>query len=132
MTTKTVSKFNDKQTAHMAQVYTALIAAKADDDTRRAAIQELADEFNMSTRSIIGKLSTMQNVTYQPYAGKKPSAPKVTNQMLVNDIAAAIGATADDLASLVRGSKKAIQLVHDALMVEQDAQPEGEDTPNEG
>lgn len=101
-----------KFTNEMIELMIATYNPDASDDERREQVKQLADKFGMSTRQIIGKLSTMPDrVTYQPYAAKAPKPRKATNMEIVRQIADNIGATVDELASLERASKAALNSV---------------------
>jgi len=109
---KNVSKFTEQMVEKMVATYD----SEASDTERRAQVKSLADEFNLTTRQIIGKLSTMPDrVTYTPYAAKAPRVRKATNIEIVGTIAEAIGSTVNDLASLERASKAALLAIAEAV-----------------
>ena len=120
-----VSNFTTAQVERIKAVYLAVV--EQDDDKRREAIKLLADELKMSTRQVIGKLSTMKadGVEYRPY-NKAPAKPsRETHQQITDAIAALIDADGAevDVNSLARCTKPTLILLREALMP---AEPEAE------
>jgi len=106
-----MSVYTDEMVARLAEVY----KPDASDEIRRAQVDELAKEFGVSTRSVIGKLTT--EGLYTPYT-KVESAPKEkaeTRKEIVADIAGMLGLSADSLASFCFANKGDLEVARTAL-----------------
>jgi len=116
------SNFTPEQVAIIAASYD----GNAPEEARRALVTKLATDFKMSSRQIIGKISTMPELTYVPYSKAAPKVKGATNMEICASIAAAIGSDIDSLASLSRGSKKAMNAVLDAVSVQSEQATDAE------
>jgi len=110
------SKFTTEMIARIAELYD----HESPEVDRRAAIATLSEEFKLSTRSIIGKISTSPDLfTWTPYSKAAPKARKATNMELVRELATLTNIGVDTLVSLERSSKAAILALIDFSKVDE-------------
>lgn len=96
------TNYTQEQTQEIVEMYAA-----------GASVEQIAEQFAKSARSIIAKLS--REGVYKPKQ-KQTGARRVTKAQLINQIATALGVEAELLMSLEKGSHEALELVHTAVV----------------
>jgi hypothetical protein len=97
---------------------TAYIVLKYKLDPNTETVQELAEELNKSTKSIIGKLSregVYQRASYTSKTGERP----ITKMELVGSIATNLGVEIETLVGLDKSPKAALKALEVATGVQQ-------------
>lgn len=95
------------------QITKELIEAYEDDPTRET-VEELADKYGKSIKSIIGKLSREGVYRREVYRSKTGELP-VTKIEIVNNIANALGIEPESLVGLEKSPKAALQKLEKAI-----------------
>lgn len=95
------------------QITKELIEAYEDDPTRET-VEELADKYGKSIKSIIGKLSREGVYRREVYRSKTGDLP-VTKIEIVNNIANALGIEPESLVGLEKSPKAALQKLEKAV-----------------
>ena len=95
------------------QITKELIEAYEDDPTRET-VEELADKYGKSIKSIIGKLSREGVYRREVYRSKTGDLP-VTKIEIVNNIANALGIEPESLVGLEKSPKAALQKLEKAI-----------------
>mgnify|MGYP000120528633 FL=1 len=83
-------------------------------DPSRDTVEELADEFSKSIKSVIGKLSregVYRREVYKTKAGENP----VTKLEIVENIAEALGVESDNLVGLEKAPKATLKTIERVL-----------------
>ena len=83
-------------------------------DPSRDTVEELADEFSKSIKSVIGKLSregVYRREVYKTKAGESP----VTKLEIVENIAEALGVESDNLVGLEKAPKATLKTIEKVL-----------------
>ena len=80
----------------------------------KTTVEELAKEFNRTTKSIIGKLSREGVYVREVYRSKTGENP-VTKLELVEDIAELLGTTGEDLDGLEKSPKLTLKKLKDYI-----------------
>ena len=105
MTEKTVNYTNE-----MTDEIVASYKVADTEDARASVVEAMANKFGKTTRSIVAKLSR-EGVYVAKTAKTKTGAKVQTKAAMVDEIAVALGAGRDDLASLENASKDALAKV---------------------
>ncbi|NDD84093.1 hypothetical protein EBZ38_07445 [bacterium] len=91
-----------------------LLIAEYEKDPTKETVERLAEELNVSPRSIVGKLSRLnvyKKTAYLPKYGAKP----VSKEELVKNIADALGLESDRLTGLEKAQKPALLTLEAAI-----------------
>ena len=100
----------------------------ATEEQRTAQIKALAGALGRNVASIRAKLTHMGLYIKKVYATKKGEKPEL-KEKIVEDIARSLGLlNAETVESLVKATKKALQLVRDALLVEPEEEEQEPET----
>ena len=112
------SNFTEEMVVRLREVYD----PSASESVRGEQIKLLADEFDLTTRHVIGKLTTEKNEDgeslYVPKArtATEPKAHVETRAEVTASIAEALGMQASELASLTRANLVEITALRDHLV----------------
>lgn len=101
-----MSNYTEEQTLQMVQEYTATPS--------RATVEALAEKYEKSIKSIIGKLSREGVYQRQSYKTKTGDTP-VTKEELVNEIAAGLDLDPDKLVGLEKSPKQTLKNILEKL-----------------
>jgi hypothetical protein len=105
----TPANYTDENVARMTSVYT----EAQTDETRKGAVDFLANELAKSTKSIIAKLSR-EGIYIKAAKATKTGAKVETKAEIVAEIAANLNLDADVLKSLSNATKAALDMVRQA------------------
>ena len=98
-------EYTDEKTAYLKKEYEA--------DPSRATVDRLAEEYGVSFRSIIGKLTSM-GIYQKPQRLNKAGMPVELKKDLSKEIGDMFGL---ELPSLVKAEREDLQMLRDALLV---------------
>jgi Zn-dependent peptidase ImmA (M78 family) len=93
----------------------AKILERYNTNPEKETVEELAKEFGVSTRSVIGKLSKMgiyKKVSYTPKYAEKP----ISKEEIVAHLASELGIDPDKLIGLAKSQKPALLSLEEALV----------------
>lgn len=105
MSEKTVN-YTDFQTAELVSAYSA--------NPSREIVEQFAEKFNKSVRSIVAKLSREGVYQKKEYTGKTGEKP-VAKDTFADSIGAILTLSEGDITSLAKANKKALQAIFSAL-----------------
>jgi response regulator RpfG family c-di-GMP phosphodiesterase len=103
--------YSKTQTAELVEAYESADSEAA----RQSVVNEYADEFAKSTRSVIMKLvkeGVYVKKTYKSKTGEKPERKSA----IVEDIAGALGVTSEQLPQLEKATVSALKLIRGTLV----------------
>lgn len=104
-TVKTVN-YTDSQTSELVSAYSA--------NPSRDLVEQFAEKFNKSVRSIVAKLSREGVYEKKEYISKTGEKP-VAKDAFADSIGAILSLTESDITSLAKANKKALQAIFNAL-----------------
>ena len=108
---KTVN-YTDAQTAELVQAFKAV--ADQSRETRDAVVKAFAEKFGKTTRSIVAKLSREKVYIAKEYVSKTGEKP-VKKDEHADAIGAVLGLTENEIESLTKANKTALEKIFKAL-----------------
>lgn len=110
-----MSNYTEQETAMMVGAYL--------DSPCKETVENLAEELNRSTKSIIGKLSREGVYRREVYVSKTGEAP-ITKVEIVNNIAECLGIGTENLAGLEKSPKAALKNLEKAVAGSRESEQE--------